>query len=165
MPHRHPISFADQKGFTLVELLLVVTVIGLILSFSVTAWLSMKSSQQISSTATLLKTASQCLESYVIHSGKIPPQAYYIAHCSRVDPWGNILQYDNIGDDREIANVTTRTFRDLVGNHPDAAWIITSFGPDRTRNFLSTATLWDCSTGDDLCQMASKNALFYEITK
>ena len=165
MPQSHPICLANKKGFTLVEILLVVTIVGLILSFSVAAWLSMKSSQQISSTATLLKTASQCLDSYVIHSGKIPPQAYYIAHCSRLDPWGNILQYANNGDDREIANVTTRTFRDEIGDHPDAAWIIVSFGPDRTRNYLSSATLWDCSTGDDICQMTSKNALFYEITK
>ncbi len=163
--YRHPRFSKNNHGFTLIELLLVITIVGLILSFSVSAWLSMKSSQQISSTTVLIKTAAQCLESYVIHSGKIPPQAYFIAHCSHLDPWGNTLGYENNGDDREIAKVTTRTYRDENGDHPDAAWIITSFGPDRTREFLSTASLWDCSTGDDLCQMTSRNALFYEISK
>ena len=33
-----------------------------------------------------------------------------------------------------------KPIRDESGDHPDAAWIITSFGPDRTRNFLSSAT-------------------------
>lgn len=154
-----------NHGFTLIELLLAITIVGLILSFSVTAWLSMKSSQQISSTAVLLKTAAQCLESYVVHSGKIPPQTYFIAHCRRLDPWGNNLFYENNGDDREIAKVTTKSYRDGNGDHPDAAWIIGSPGPNRTRQLLSTTTLWDCATGDDLCHMTSRNGLFYEINK
>ena len=162
---RHWHCGKNTQGFTLIELLLVITLIGLILSFSVSAWLSMKRSQQISTTAVLIKTAAQCLESYTIHSGKIPPQAYFNDHCSRLDPWGNTLRYENNGDDREIAKVTPKTYRDESGSHPDAAWIINSLGPDRTRQMVSTTSLWDCSIGDDLCQMTSRNTLFYEITK
>lgn len=162
---RHQRCGTDTRGFTLIELLLVITVVGLILSFSVTAWLSMKRSQQISTTAVLLKTAAQCLKSYVIHSGTIPPQDYFIAHCRRRDPWGSDLSYENTADNREITQVTTKTYRNESGDHPDAAWIITSPGPDKTRQLVTSPSLWDCSIGDDLCQMTSRNTLFYEITK
>lgn len=165
MNRRYPYSMSDNRGFTLLENLLVITIVGLLLSFSVTAWQTIKSSQQISSTVTLLKTASQCLESYVIHSERIPPASYFIAHCSRLDPWGNAILYENNGDNQEVANVISKTLKDKSGDHPDAAWIVTSFGPDRTRNVLSSATLWDCSTGDDLCRATSKNGLFYEINR
>ena len=125
---KHQRCSKNTRGFTLIELLLAITIVGLILSFSVSAWLSMKNSQQISTTAILIKTTAQCLESYVIHSGKIPPLEYFEKHCMRQDPWGNNLIYENTGDDLEIAKATPRTYRDDSGDHPDAAWIITSLG-------------------------------------
>lgn len=155
----------DEVGLTLIEMLLAITIIGLILSYGLTAWLSMKSSQQISAAATIVKMASECLENYVILSGKIPPQSFFAAHCVVLDPWQNQLIYENNGDDQEIASVVAKTFRDENGDHPDAAWIIASTGPDGARSMTTSATVWNCSTGDDLCRIVTKNALLYEIHK
>jgi prepilin-type N-terminal cleavage/methylation domain-containing protein len=154
-----------QQGFTLIELALVIAVMGLLLSFGVVAWMSMKTSQQVSAVKTTLTSVSNCLSNYVIHSGTIPPQTYYTKHCSVLDPWGNSIIYYNTGDNQDVSAVTTKTLRDENGDHPDAAWILASSGPDGNITISSTTTLWDCSGGDDLCQATSKSILTYEIHK
>ena len=155
----------DELGFTLVELSLVIVVIGLLLGFGITAWMSMKTSQQISATTTTLKTAASCLSKYVIHSEQTPAQTYFSKRCVDVDPWGQDIIYYNNGDNQEISSATTKTVRDGDGDHPDALWMIVSSGPNGTIETTSSATLWDCSLGDDLCQYTTKNALVYEINK
>ncbi|WP_169309235.1 type II secretion system protein [Desulforhopalus sp. IMCC35007] len=155
----------QQRGFTLIELALVITIMGLLLSFGLVAWMSMKTSQQISAVKTTLTSVSDCLSNYVIHSGTIPPQAYFTRHCAVLDPWGNSIIYYNTGDNQEVSAVTTKTLRDETGDHPDTAWILASGGPDGTITISSTTTLWDCSGGDDLCRATSKSILIYEINK
>ena len=154
-----------QQGFTLIELAMVITVVGLLLSFSVSSWMSMRTSQQISAANATLTTAARCLTSYVIHSEKIPPHAYFTEHCTAKDPWGQNIIYYNNGDDRPIAAVTTKIVRDMNGDHPDAAWLLISSGPDTTVTTTSSTSLWDCTPGDDLCQTTSRNTLLYEINK
>ncbi|MFT5700359.1 MAG: prepilin-type N-terminal cleavage/methylation domain-containing protein [Desulforhopalus sp.] len=155
----------DQKGFTLIELAMVVTAMGLLLSFGIVSWMSMKTSQQISAANTTLQTVSTCLINYVIHSGTIPPQAYFTNHCTKKDPWGNNIVYYNNGDNQTISTVTTKTVRDASGDHPDTAWILVSSGLDGITDVTSTSLLWDCSPGDDLCHATSKSILIYEINK
>lgn len=156
---------SDHQGFTLIELSMVITVIGLLLSFGITSWMSMKTSQQISAANTTLKTVSNCLINYVIHSGTIPPQAYFSKHCSASDPWGENIVYYNSGDSQKISSLTTRTVTDENGSHIDAAWVLVSSGPNKTIETTSSPSLWDCSPGDDLCHITSKNNLIYEINK
>lgn len=156
---------SNNHGFTLIELALVITVIGILLSFGISAWMSMKTSQQISAANATLKTVSNCLINYTIHSGTIPPQAYFTKHCVASDPWGENVVYYNNGDDQEISLVTTKITTDSTGDHPDTAWILVSSGLNKTVETTSTATIWDCSPGDDLCHSTSKNTLIYEINK
>jgi len=149
-------------GFTLVELALVLTVVGLLLTFGTSAWMSMKTSQQISAAETALKTASSCLSNYVIHSGKTPPQAYFTRHCRETDPWGEDLLYYNNGDGLDTTIAPTKVVRDSEGDHPDAIWLVVSSGINTTIETSSSATLWDCSGGDDLCHFVTKSELIYE---
>jgi len=162
IPHRKPLN---QRGFTLVEIALVITVIGLILSFGVSAWMSMKTSQQISATETTLKTVASCLSNYVIHSGKTPPQDYFSNKCVETDSWGQSIVFYNIGDNIELTIATSKKVRDDDGDHPDGLWVLVSSGPNSIVETTSTGTLWDCSQGDDLCHFTSKNALIYETYK
>lgn len=154
----------NTTGFTLVEMTMVLVVVGLVIGFGYTAWLSMKNSQQISAVKTTLRTVSECLTNYVLHSEQLPPQTYFTTRCRQTDPWGNSLLYENTGDNVNIALINPKTFRDSGGDFPDGAWMIISLGPDQTRSYTSSATLWDCSTGDDLCYVVTKNALLHEIT-
>lgn len=158
---------SNDNGFTLIELALVITVIGLLLSFGISAWMSMKTSQQISAANTALKTLSNCLINYTIHSGTIPPQAFFTKHCVASDPWGKkIVYYHNIADEnKKISLVTTKVVKDATGDHSDTVWILVSSGPNKTVETISTASMWDCSPGDDLCHSTSKNTLIYEINK
>lgn len=155
----------NKKGFTILELAVVLTVIGLIIGFGVTAWISTKNSQQVSTVRTVLKISSECLMSYVIHSEETPPLSYFNKKCDATDPWGNSLLYENTGDNVKVANIVSKTFRDSNGDKPDAAWIVYTTGANRTVDLVSTPTLWDCSNGDDICHVVTKNALFYEIHK
>lgn len=162
---RHPEITFNDRGFTILELALVITVIGLLLSFGISAWMSMKTSQQISAANATLKTVTNCLINYSIHSATIPPQSYFTKHCVASDPWGTNIVYYNNGDDQEISTVTTKTVRDATGDHPDAAWILVSGGLNKTVETVSTVSMWDCSPGDDLCHYTSKNTLSYEINR
>lgn len=155
----------QQQGFTLIELSMVIAVVGLLLSFGVTSWMSMKTSQQIAAANATLRTAARCLTGYVIHSEKIPPHTYFTTHCTAKDPWGQNIIYYNNGDNRPITGVTTKIVRDMNGDHPDGAWLLVSSGPDTTITTNSTASRWDCTPGDDLCHTTSKNRLLYEINK
>ena len=165
MKQRSQITRPGNRGFTLIELAMVITVIGLLLSFATASWMSMKTSQQISAANTTLKTASHCLVNYTIHSGTVPPQAYFSSHCNTRDPWGENIVYYNNGDNLNISSVTTKIMRDDSGDHPDAAWILVSRGPNQILDITSNTTMWDCSPGDDLCHTTSKNTLIYEINK
>jgi len=156
---------ANSSGISLLEMIFAIAVVGLLLGFGLTSWFAMKSSQQINAAGTIVRNGSTCLENYVIHSGKIPPVSYFTAHCAASDPWHNQLIYENTGDDTAIAAVLTRTFKDINGIHPDAAWIVASFGPNGSRDLTTSAGQWDCSSGDDICLVVSKNGLLYEINK
>ena len=160
----HRISFND-RGFTLVEIALVITVIGLLLTFGVSAWTSMKTSQQISATNTTLKTVSSCLTNYVIHSGTVPPQTYFTNKCLETDAWGQDLAYYNNGEDIKVTSASTKTVRDSRGDNPDGLWLVVSGGPNGVIETSSTSSPWDCSTSDDLCHFTSKNTLIYETNK
>lgn len=152
-------------GFTIIELAMVITVMGLLLSFGITSWMSMKTSQQISAANATLKTVSNCLINYSIHSATIPPQTYYTKHCIKSDPWGENIVYYNNGDNQKIPLAITKTARDATGDHPDTAWLLVSGGPNKTVETTTTPSMWDCSPGDDLCHTTSKNTLIYEINK
>jgi len=152
-------------GFSLLELTIVITVIGVLLGFGISAWFSVKSSQQVTVAATVVRTASECLENYVILTGKIPPVSFFTERCTVADPWHNQLLYENVGDDTELKTVVPKTFKDEYGRHPDAVWIIASGGMNGLRDVQTSALQWDCSAGDDICQVVSKNRLLYELGK
>ncbi len=154
-----------RKGFSLLEMAMVLAVLGLLLSFMSVAWISMKRSQQISSAKTMLEAVSNCLLDYVIHSRAIPPQSYFTQYCADTDPWGNAVVYYNSEDNQEIPAVVSKIVRDANNDHPDAAFVVVSPGPDGTVTLSSTTALWDCSSGDDLCLATSKNTLIYETSR
>lgn len=162
---QHPIRDCNATGFTLIELAFAITVIGLLLSFGVTAWMSMKTTHQISATKTTLQSASSCLANYVLHSEVTPPQAYFTSKCSDTDSWGENIVYYNNGDGIQLTSATSKTVRDEVGDHPDALWLVVSAGPNGIIETTSSATVWDCSLGDDLCDFTSKKILIYETRK
>ncbi len=155
----------NAAGFTLIELAFAITVIGLLLSFGISSWMSMKTTHQISATNTTLQSASSCLSNYVIHSGVTPPQAYFTSRCSDTDSWGEKVIFYNNGDGQQLTSTGTKTVRDRDGDHPDALWLLVSSGPNGVIETTSSATVWDCSAGDDLCTFTSKNALIYETNK
>jgi len=154
-----------DAGFSLLELTIVIAVIGMLLGFGITAWFSVKSSQQIMVAATVVRNASECLENYVVLSGKIPPVSFFTEHCAVADPWHNQLLYENVGDDSAIQDVVPKTFEDTNGSHPDAAWIVASAGLNGVRDLTTSSSRWNCATGDDICHVVSKNRLLYELGK
>lgn len=158
-------TYRDSSGVTLLEMTFVLIVVGIMLGFGTVAWQSMKSSQKISAAKTILRTEELCLKNFVLHSETVPPTSYFTSRCNSNDPWGNELIYENSGDSDSIKAITPRILRDEFGDHPDAAWILVSFGPNGTRDFTSSPTMWDCSTGDDICRTTTRNGLLNEISQ
>ncbi len=175
-----------EAGFTLIELSVVLLVIGLILGVSITAWLSMRTSQQFIKAEAQLERAEACLLEGVITSGKIPPPAWFQQNCQVVNPWGYPLEYSNSctvasrgcavrsQSAPPFAEATPRSFTEYsaVGTpttSPDAVWIVHSKVrepqgddlADRSRLGHSSPE-WVCDNRNTLCQTISRNRLYYE---
>lgn len=163
---RPGIACGQGSGFTLLELAVVLVVVGLLMGFSVTAWKSMQSSQRISAARSQLTTVSRCLEEYVLHSEKIPPQSYFNDRCRARDPWGENMYYQSSGDDQEVVHVGTKFLQDNNGTYPDAVWVLVSSGPDRIQQMVeSPAGVWNCAGSDDLCVFTTRNDLVRQIAR
>ncbi len=153
-----------SPGYTLLELALALVVIGLLMGLAIPAWQSMQRTQRLAATRAHLEAVGRCLEEYVLHSERIPPQAYFVANCRRNDAWGEPILYQSSGDGQEVAHVGTKTLQDNNGTYPDVVWVIVSTGPDRTGQLVTTPTTWNCA-GDDLCIFATRNDLICQISR
>jgi prepilin-type N-terminal cleavage/methylation domain-containing protein len=176
-----------SAGFTLIEMSVVILIIGLIMGISVSAWVSMKDSQEYAKVKTQLAVANDCLLGQAITSESLPSKSWFERYCQTIDPWGTPLEYENscgTGDETcqfdKIDNTTPeKRFKPSTSvttgetGLPGAVWLISSNGPNRDKDLTASETLWDCTNDlsadkkedrkDDLCEIMSKNRLYYEM--
>lgn len=125
---------APDDGFTLLEILVVVMIIGLLSTILVTNLVGRSVDAQIQLTATQVRQIEQALEMYRLDAGRYPtseqglgalvrepgsdprPRRYppggYMRSKSLTDPWGNPYQYR------------------VPGDHNGHSFDLFSFGPD-----------------------------------
>ena len=86
-------------GFTLLELMIVVTILGIITSIGVPQYVSALRTARIAKAKHELKTLSREIDSYAAtHGGRWPLSLYQIGFGGRRDPWGVPYCYLNYTD-------------------------------------------------------------------
>ena len=99
---------ALRQGFTLIEILVVVAIIGMLGAVAVPAYMSHMKEARISTAREIIKNVEEALSMYSLkHGGKYPDSLDVLTQSKDdedpllkgdyVDPWGNELKYEKRG--------------------------------------------------------------------
>ena len=126
---------ALRQGFTLIEILVVVAIIGMLGAVAVPAYMNYLADARISTTRALISNVDVAVKSYNMKHGKYPESLDVLTQApdddsdpllegDPVDPWGNELKYEKqskkrpvitsagpdgeFGTDDDISNVETK---------------------------------------------------------
>ena len=102
---------ALRQGFTLIEILVVVAIIGMLGAVAVPAYMNYLADARISTTRALISNVDVAVKSYNMKHGKYPESLDVLTQApdddsdpllegDPVDPWGNELQYELQGKKR-----------------------------------------------------------------
>lgn len=82
-----------SRGFTLLELLICVTIIGLLTLIAFPAYQELEEKSDIALAAADIKAIEQAIEEYYDQNFELPPSLADVGMDNLVDPWGNPYQY------------------------------------------------------------------------
>ena len=102
---------ALRQGFTLIEILVVVAIIGMLGAVAVPAYMSYLADARIATTRSLIANVDVAVKSYNMKHGKYPDSLEVLQEPQEdggdpwlegeaVDPWGNELKYEKQGKKR-----------------------------------------------------------------
>ena len=104
---------ALRQGFTLIEILVVVAIIGMLGAVAVPAYMNYLADARISTTRALINNVDVAVKSYNMKHGKYPESldaltqeqadgSEPLLEGEPVDPWGNELKYERQSKKRPI---------------------------------------------------------------
>ena len=102
---------ALRQGFTLIEILVVVAIIGMLGAVAVPAYMNYLADARIATTRSLIANVDVAVKSYNMKHGKYPDSLEVLQEPQEdggdpwlegeaVDPWGNELKYEKQGKKR-----------------------------------------------------------------
>jgi general secretion pathway protein G len=100
----------ERDGFTFIELLIVIAIIGILAAISVTSYNSYREKIKITSCVLGIGVIQKSIVVYYAETGKYPADLSEIGMDSMKDPWGNHYQYFR------IANPTGSSIETGTGN-------------------------------------------------
>ena len=104
---------ALRQGFTLIEILVVVAIIGMLGAVAVPAYMNHVKESRIETTRLLINNVELALQTYNMKHGKYPDSLEVLTQApdedsdplldgEPVDPWGNELKYEKKGKRRPL---------------------------------------------------------------
>ena len=107
------VSRKAKEGFTLIEILVVVAIIGMLGAVAVPAYMNYLADARISTTRALINNVDVAVKSYNMKHGKYPESldaltqeqadgSEPLLEGEPVDPWGNELKYERQSKKRPI---------------------------------------------------------------
>jgi len=115
------------SGFTLIELVVVVTIVGVLASIAIPSFQGMRERAQIVAAISDIAVLSQELTEFELINNRFPNSLAEAGLGGRLDPWGNPYQYLN---HEGASNGPKRKDRFLVPVNSD--YDLYSMGPDGT---------------------------------
>ncbi len=90
------LSLARRRGFTLVEIALVVAIIGILAALSIGAWRTYRERALKASTITTMRSISSAIDAFAASSERAPFSLAELGLDKLKDPWGRPFQYTNL---------------------------------------------------------------------
>ena len=116
-----------RKGFTLIEVMVVVAIISILLGIAIPAYQSYRQKAQIAVCIADMRTIEQTIISYVVEKGSYPDTLDEVGLGGMKDPWGNAYCYLKISSKskgkarKDHFMVPTNTDFDLYSMGPDGS--------------------------------------------
>jgi len=126
------------EGFSLIEVLIAITVLGALLAITVPSFNSYREQQKISVAVADLRVLDNQIKSYKLNNEKFPAALSDLPQISPSDPWGRAYQYLNIEDADTKTKGQVRKDKNLVPINSD--FDLYSKGPDGATTPALTAT-------------------------
>lgn len=118
-PPGHPIAAQGLRGFTLVELLIVVAIIMIIMVLAVPTFGKIKDQAKISRCMSEIRGLEREIAAYATEKGSYPPGLADINRGELRDPWGSLYVYS--APTREDVGVPINTDYDLFSKGENGA--------------------------------------------
>lgn len=99
----------NNRGFTLVELIVVSAILGCLAIMAIPTFNSYRESAKVSSCATDIRTLEADINAYALEKGSYPTSLNQLGRGNLRDPWGNPYQY------LELANSGGPGYLDVDG--------------------------------------------------
>ncbi len=141
--HKLRAAVRDQRGFTLIELIVIMVIIGILLVVALPTYSYIATKAKVSRAVSEIRTLEKDVTSYLIEKGALPPSGPLgmdaIGRSGFLDPWKRPYQYLNIPSGGT-------PYQDDVTLPLNADFDIFSAG----RDGISTQSLADASCEDDI---------------
>jgi len=135
---------ADAQGFSLLELLIAVTIISALAAIAIQSYGSFKSQAETKQAITDLQTIDTSIQLYRQANNAYPTSLDLVPQGSILDPWGNAYQYLQIDGGSVKGKGQMRKDKSLVPINSD--FDLYSMGPDGK----SSAPLTAKASQDDI---------------
>ena len=94
---RTPPRARAAAGFTVIEVMLAVAIIGILGALAYPSYASYRDRAKVAQAVIDIKDMDVKLQQYRLDNYSYPPTLAEIGMASRLDPWGNPYQYQNLG--------------------------------------------------------------------
>ncbi|MCK5386568.1 MAG: prepilin-type N-terminal cleavage/methylation domain-containing protein [Gammaproteobacteria bacterium] len=137
-------NFSHQSGFSLLELIVATTIIGMITMISTSAYTGYIETTKISQTISQIRTLSLLIDNYALDNDKYPESLSDIGNENLKDPWGNPYTYVN------LKNNNNQDDSEHHSEHHDGGNDTNISAARKDGNLVPINTNYDlCSSGKD----------------
>jgi general secretion pathway protein G len=106
----------NNRGMTLIEVMIVVVLIGILSSIAIPTYISSREKAKIAATVAEIKILEKMIQAYNIDNNSYPETMEDIGMQTLKDPWGNPYQYLKI-EDRENNGKKKKSVGKMRKNH------------------------------------------------
>jgi general secretion pathway protein G len=120
-PEQHEATL-NNRGFTLVELIVVIGIIGVLATLAIPSYSQLKNSAKIARAESEVRVIDKAVSAFMIDKNRLPnPLSEVGPEGSLKDPWGHSYQYNITPNYKDFIGVPTNEDFDIFSQGADGA--------------------------------------------